>query len=196
MCSIIRETNFKMKKSLTILGLSLLFSAPIFAQDIFSAISDNDAAGVRYLICQKGANLNARVKDGATPLIDAVKGGQYGIVRMIIQKDVNVNAQDKAGNTALIIACQSAPANSKIINLLLHQSPELNTKNKAGVTALIAAVNANNTDAVKLLLENGANKDAKDKQKKTAVYYAQAANNTNMLALLNSPAMAEQKTAN
>src|ERR1700744_2053035 len=96
-----------MKKRITLFSVLLLFTLPIFAQDIFTAIQENDVAGVRYFVT-KGTDLNTRDKQGATPLITAVKGGQYKIVRLLVCRDIKVNLQDKAGNTALIVACQNS----------------------------------------------------------------------------------------
>lgn len=167
-----------------LLALTLLLSLPIFAQNIFTAIQENDAPGVKFLL-SRGVNINAKDAEGNTPIINAVKNEQPRIVKLILQmNDVDVDFQDKLGNTALILACKSGNAES-VCYLLCH-FPKIDAKNNMGTTALIAAVNNGNKEIVNTLLLHGARPDITDKQHKTAIDYAQGLNNTEITALLNN----------
>ncbi|MEO3406930.1 ankyrin repeat domain-containing protein [Mucilaginibacter sp. CAU 1740] len=174
-----------MKKRFTLLSLLLVCSLSVFAQNIFTAIKDNDVQGVRFLL-NKGINLNAKDENGNTPLIAAVKNNQDKIANLILQTDVRVDSKDADGNTALMIAADKG--SDAIVGLLLHYYPNTNTRNANGATALMMAVNNGNANAVKSLLEHGANPKIKDKQHKAAIDYAKEGDKQQMAALLDNTA--------
>jgi len=176
-----------MKKTLILFGLSLLLSAPIFAQDIFTAIQTNDVAGVKYLLGKK-ININARNAEGLTALMAAVQSKQERVVKLLVESEADLNLKDKQGNTALIMACTAKF--DAAVDVLVHHFPNLNSRNNDGATALIAAVNAGDIDAVKTLLAYEADAKVKDKQNKAAIDYAKATHNTQILTLLNGSVLA------
>jgi ankyrin repeat protein len=173
-----------MKKKITLLSLSLLFSFPLFAQDLFTAIQSKDVPAVKFLL-NKGTDANAKDAQGATPLITAAAMGQERIVLLLLQRNVDVDAQDKAGNTALILA-SALTGQEDMMNLLVHHYPKLDAKNNEGTTALIAAVKARNAATAAYLLKYGADAKLKDKQHKAALDYAKEQNNATLVALLDN----------
>ncbi|AYL95909.1 ankyrin repeat domain-containing protein [Mucilaginibacter celer] len=172
-----------MKKRFTLLSLLLVCSLPIFAQNIFTAIGDNDVQGVKFLL-NRGVNLKAKDQNGNTPLIAAVKNNQDRIVNLILQTDVKVDGKDADGNTALMIAADKG--NDVLVGMLLHYYPNTNAHNAGGATALMMAVNSGNANAVKSLLEHGANPKLKDKQHKAAIDYAKETDKQQMASLLDN----------
>lgn len=59
---------------------------------------------VTRLLINAGANVNAKAKDGQTPLIVAAFAGNEEAVGALVRAGANVNATDENGNTALEIA--------------------------------------------------------------------------------------------
>lgn len=55
-------------------------------------------------LVSKGANVNARNKDGATPLHLALKRGHRDVAKLLINKGADVNAKDDKGLTPLSVA--------------------------------------------------------------------------------------------
>ena len=172
-----------MKKRFTLLSLLLVCSLPIFAQNIFTAIKDNDVQGVKFLL-KKDINLNAKDENGNTALIAAVKSNQERIVNLILQSDVKVDTKDSEGNTAVMIAANQG--NDVLLGMLLHYYPNLNNRNSNGATALMLAVNNGSANSVKSLLEHGANPKLKDKDHKAAIDYAKESDKQQMAALLDN----------
>jgi ankyrin repeat protein len=58
---------------------------------------------VKALI-DKGADVNAKDKDGQTALMLAAGGGYTEIVKALIEKGADVNAKNNTGDTALSLA--------------------------------------------------------------------------------------------
>jgi ankyrin repeat protein len=56
------------------------------------------------LLCDKGANLEAKDENGFTPLMAACSNGFLVVCRYLVKKGVNVNAVTKDGNSAITIA--------------------------------------------------------------------------------------------
>jgi len=171
-----------MKKSLLLISPILLLSHKLFAQNIFTAVQDNDIPAVKYLLT-KGVDPASKDNNGASPLIFAVSHGNDRAVKLILQSNqININAQDGDGNTALIAAC--AGKHDDQVAMLLNHYPELNKINKQGYTALTTAVNANDAEAVKMLLAYGADKKHQDANHKLAIDYARELHEDEIVALL------------
>lgn len=84
------------------------------------------------------ADIDARNKDGRTPLMLAVLNNDVEMVRHLMQKGANVNIADKDGNTALLYACLLN--NKDMIDELLKDSTlDVTHRNKDGVTAFLIA---------------------------------------------------------
>lgn len=115
-----------------------------------------------------GANVNAKDKEGWTPLMFAANKGYPEIAKILITAGADVNAKDKDGNTALMRA--SSSGSTETVRLLLAAGADVNEKNDAGVTALMRAraeardytQRANKYNAVIKLLEE-AEKAQKEK---------------------------------
>ncbi len=58
------------------------------------------------LLIAKGADVNAKIKLGITPLMNAVYKGHEEIVDLLIAKDADVNAMTEDGWTPLGLAIQ------------------------------------------------------------------------------------------
>lgn len=104
---------------------------------------------VKYLL-EKGADIEAKDKNGMSPLILASKNGNLEIVKYLFEKGVNVEAIDKEERTCLMIA--SIKGHLNIVEFLLEKGADIEAKNKKGETALIKASLAGHLDIAEFLL--------------------------------------------
>src|SRR5271157_4651140 len=124
-----------MKKIFIMLLLVLPFA--VWAginDDLINAVFNGDKEAVASLIA-KGANVNAKDKDGYTPLIWASQYSKIEMVNLLLVKGADVNAKTNNGNTALIIA--SHEGRTEIIRFLLEKGADVNAKDNDGFTPLI-----------------------------------------------------------
>jgi len=144
----------------------------------------------------KGADINARDKNGRTALHSAVSSytQSIGVVELLIEKGANVNAEDNNDRTPIDIAMDrnrhktfallmSTGGNVSVhtaafagdiqaVNNLIENDVNINAKDANGKTSLHYAAGRGHLHVIKSLLDNGANVDSKDKNGDTALHHA------------------------
>ncbi|KAL8807264.1 MAG: hypothetical protein Q9182_000769 [Xanthomendoza sp. 2 TL-2023] len=130
----------------------------------------------------RGADINARDKEGDTALMKNIKYGRNDIVSLLLQRGADVNARNKQGDTALIYA--SILERYHMIRLLLQGGADVNARDKEGDTALMKSIKYGHNDIVSLLLQRRADVNARNKQGDTALIYASMLERYYMIRLL------------
>ena len=103
---------------------------------------------VEYLL-DKGANIKASTKDGATALHRAAECGDVDMIRLLLEKGADINAQRKSGRVPLASAVVFGHGNA--VRYLLSKGAKTNLGNMG----LERAVFQGNVEIVKALLEAG-----------------------------------------
>jgi ankyrin repeat protein len=65
---------------------------------------DKGSVVIAKLLVSKGANVNTKTNDGATPLHVAAAAGNVEVTKLLVSKGANVNAKTNDGQTPLAIA--------------------------------------------------------------------------------------------
>jgi ankyrin repeat protein len=100
------------------LVLTMFFVSLFFLNscaNLIDTAKKGDTAKVNALL-NKGADVNAKDKDGKTALMAASEKGHTEIVKTLIDNGANVNAKSKIGSTALMLA--SLGGHTEIVQLL------------------------------------------------------------------------------
>lgn len=152
----------------------------LFAATAFSAASDAEffslcATGTTKVLdaaIRAGADVNAKARDGLSPLMFAARYNRDPkVIALLVGAGAQVNAQDKSGNTPLMWAAYLTPIPA-VLFALIDAGADVNAKNKYNATALMWAAGYNsNPEAVDALLRAGADAATKDVHGKRAADY-------------------------
>lgn len=148
---------------------------------LHDAAKMDDAQGVRSLAA-RGANVNARDRDGGTPLIEAAKAGSVNAAKALLDAGAQVEAKDRFGYTALHWAAYDGQADAA--RLLVSRGANGNARDRDGRTPLALAAYQGYPDVAKILLDSGADPNARDANGRTALQYAAGNGYTEIVKLL------------
>lgn len=118
----------------------------------------------------KGIDINAKNKEGETPLHLAMFYGGKSLVEFLITNGAQVNAKANNGETPLHIAAHGNDV--EMITILLKYGADINAQDNFGDTPLREAARRGCTAAVEYLIKNGADVNIKNKRNQTPIFEA------------------------
>lgn len=99
------------------------------------AARDNSNPAVIEALIKAQADVNARNKDGGTPLmLAAMNNSNPAVIEALIKAKADVNARNKDGLTPLMFAAMNY-SNPAVIEALIKAKADVNARDKAGNTA-------------------------------------------------------------
>ncbi|MFH1113810.1 MAG: ankyrin repeat domain-containing protein [Pseudomonadota bacterium] len=150
---------------------------------LIAAESDyRDRLELVRLLLDKGADVNAKRKDGWTVLMEAALRGHLELLRLCLDRGADVNAKTNEEATALITAAGRGHLNA--VKLLLEKGADVNAKRKDGWTALMEAALRGHLELLGLCLDRGADVNAKTNKDATALITAAGRGHLNAVKLL------------
>ncbi|BFZ23411.1 hypothetical protein BsWGS_26450 [Bradybaena similaris] len=142
-------------------ALKLLNSGRTFSQDeLDMALLSACHCGYKFLVHQLvhfGADVQAKDRNGNTPLLICAENGFTSIEKFLITRKVDINAANYFGDTALLLAIRPAGSTEMVKLLLAQTGINVNHQNKSGYTALMKAIEVMDIDVIKLLLDSQEN---------------------------------------
>lgn len=138
-------------RRMTLLVLLLLWPLVAGAQDLneefFAAARKGDTAALKALL-DKGVDVNARTRYGATALSYACDKGHVEVVKLLIERGADVNAKD-AFYGEVPLGWALSHDHAQVVKLLLD-------KGAAGIErVLVSGVQGGKVEIVKVALEKG-----------------------------------------
>lgn len=149
------DVNAKNNKKCTSLMLIIknnkLFTRSEFYMEDGDLILDLKviSSNIIKLLINAGANVNAKDKNGNTPLMFASIIKNSEIVNLLIKAGANVNDVNESGTTALIYA--AARGDKKTVKLLLNNNADISIQDYSNDNALLRAKRCGNGQAARLL---------------------------------------------
>ncbi|MBA3700409.1 MAG: ankyrin repeat domain-containing protein [Planctomycetes bacterium] len=110
------------------------------------------------LLLDKGADINAKAKDGSAPLHLAVKRSHPVAVKLLFARGANPSAKDQEGNSPLHVASELYVPD--MLKVLTDLGAMVNARNNENWTPLHLAANRGKREVVEYLLSAGADINA------------------------------------
>ena len=149
-------------------------------ENFWTAVECGDHSSVINFI-ENGVDINSQDKGGATPLMRAVTGKYYDLMKILIEHNADLNLQEHHGFSALHFAAQNYDKDAT--EILLQNNCQVDTQDQHGNTPLSTAVyfSQGRGSVIGLLLSSGANKDIKNKSDISAFDLAKTISNFDVL---------------
>lgn len=119
---------------------------------------------------KRGDDVNARDKQGITPILMALLENQQEVVELLLQQDVDLNITDKDGTPPLSVA--AGLGNAPIVKMMISKGSKIDHQEKDGWSPMHYACHRGHSEIAKILLENGADPGLKDVKGLTPSDYA------------------------
>lgn len=149
---------------------------------LLEAAQKTNPTDVRALL-EAGADSNARVADGSTPMIYAAHFGDIGSVRALLDAKGDPNLTNRYGVGPIHEAALRADAG--LLRILVDAGANVDLALPEGETPLMLASRTSGVDAVRLLIEHGAKVNVVERwQGQTPLMYAAAHDRSEVAAAL------------
>jgi RNA polymerase sigma factor (sigma-70 family) len=141
----------------------------------------NNHAQLAQVLCEYGANSNARTSSGLTPLHGAVLYHGHETAAVLLTHGANPELALSSGLTALHLAAMKG--DSQMVRLLLARGAIIDCRSRYARTPLHWAALKGNVQIVHLLLAHGADPHARDATGRTSLDWAIVRENTAIVTL-------------
>ena len=122
----------------------------VSGDDSFSSSNKHKRLELLRLMIARGANANARSKNGGTALLAAACRGNSGVVGFLLGIGADPNLGYVDGTTPLICATHHA-GKIEVVRLLVRSGSDIDAKDGSGMTALDYAKAGNKTEIATML---------------------------------------------
>jgi cytohesin len=133
---------------------------------LFKAATEGNIKGIKQLIAD-GADVNAKNRDGTTPLQTAAIRGHKEFLQLLIANGADVNAKNEDGMTPLHCAAIGTSLNylsrggrygvdqKEVAELLISAGADVNAQDEDGETPVDIAIMSNQPQIADLLRKHG-----------------------------------------
>lgn len=145
---------YRITRIVILTGFLITFGGSASADQIHEFAQKGDLEGVKAMIEKDPELINARDKDGRTPLHWACRGVHLEVVKFLVDRGADVNAEDS--NRVVPLHSLAVRNSAAAIAILVAKGAKVDAKDYGGNTALHYAAMSNAADAVAILIEKGA----------------------------------------
>jgi ankyrin len=148
-----RNENLELARSLVAAGASVNVGDSAGRTPLWWA-SRSGSAPLVSMFLAAGA-LDAPALDGSTPVHEAARLDQPGVLALLADAGFTLDVRTGAGSTPLLVAAEQGGADT--VAYLVERVQDVNAVNDAGDSPLICAARNDRKDVARILLAHGAN---------------------------------------
>ena len=137
-----------------LIAMSTAALAQTAEERLFEAIEEGRALVAEGMVARGGGKLDARNKEGETPLHVAIEKGMRELAEMLVKAGARVNA--RSGNSETPLHAAALHSETYFAALLLEAGADAKLRNDDGESPLHWAVLTGNGETARLLVERGA----------------------------------------
>jgi ankyrin repeat protein len=135
------------------------------------------------LLLEEGADIEAKDKDGLTPLSWAAECGYEAVVKLLLEKDAEIEAKDSVGRTPLLYGAKNG--NKATVQLLLATNRvDIDSIDYYNSTPLSMAARIGHTEVLVLLLTQSRGLNIKDIFGRTPLWWAKRTGHPEIVHIL------------
>jgi ankyrin repeat protein len=137
-----------------------------------NAAAKTDRADIAGLLLHHRAPLDAKEKNGMTPLLEAVYYNRLKVMALLLKRGASLTATNDEGQMPLHLA--AAREYPEAVSLLIENGAGIDMRNRDGLTPLMVAAQNGGLEAARVLIDKGADHYLKNDKGETALDIAQA----------------------
>ncbi|MEO5685639.1 MAG: ankyrin repeat domain-containing protein [Chitinophagaceae bacterium] len=107
---------------------------------VYAINAQANTAVIKFLLDQKGNDVNKLTHDGRTYLFWAANRGNLEIVEYLVSKGAKQNIEDTHGMTPISFAANGGQANTKVYDALIKAGADVKQKSPEGGSLLLLAI--------------------------------------------------------
>lgn len=152
---------------------------------VYATLQDAPLATIKFLISQKGNDVNKLTHDGRTYIFWAAYKGNDQLVEYLLKNGAKTDITDDKGNTIINFAAGSGQSNTKVYDLCInHDADIIKRTNPDGANALLLAAPSDDFKLIEYFQSKGLDINSKDKEGNGIFNYTAKAGNIKMMNAL------------
>lgn len=157
-----------------------------FDATVYAIIESAPDATIKYLLEQKGNEVNKITHDGRTYIFWAAYKGNIDLMQYLQQKGAKTDLVEDHGYTVLNFAAANGQANTKVYDWCIQYGANVkkDVDHEGANALLLAAVNAKDLSLIDYFTKKGVDPKSKDSHGNGLLNYASKAGNTKVLQAL------------
>lgn len=152
---------------------------------VYAINANAPAASIKFLLDQKGNDVNKITHDSRTYIFWAANRGHVEVMEYLLSKGAKINLEDSHGSTPMGFAAAGGQTNTRVYDVLIKAGADVKQLNHDGASLLLTAIpNDKDLALTDYFISKGLSLHATDAAGNTAFNYAARSGNIELMKKL------------